>query len=86
MTRMVGEQRTQNGVLKALGYKNFAISSQYLVYAGSASVFGCIIGFFLGTKLLPIVLWEVYHIMYAKTNKSLSGREGSSFLKIPKLN
>ncbi len=64
MTRMVGEQRTQNGVLKALGYKNLAISSQYLVYAGSASVFGCIIGFFLGTKLLPMVLWEVYHIMY----------------------
>lgn len=65
MTRMVGEQRTQNGVLKALGYKNLAISSQYLVYAGSASVFGCVIGFLLGTKFLPMILWEVYHIMYA---------------------
>ena len=64
MTRMVGEQRTQNGVLKALGYKNLAISSQYLIYAGSASVFGCVIGFLLGSKFMPMVLWEVYHIMY----------------------
>ena len=65
MTRMVGEQRTQNGVLKALGYKNIAICSQYLVYAGSASVLGCIIGFLLGSKFMPMVLWEVYHIMYS---------------------
>lgn len=65
ITRMVGEQRTQNGVLKALGYKNTAISSQYLIYAGSASALGGVIGFFLGTKLLPMILWEVYHIMYS---------------------
>ena len=65
MTRMVGEQRTQNGVLKALGYKNLAICSQYLVYAGSASVLGCVIGFLLGSKFMPMVLWEVYHIMYS---------------------
>ena len=65
MTRMVGEQRTQNGVLKALGYKNFAVCSQYLIYAGSASVLGCVIGFLLGSKFMPMVLWEVYHIMYS---------------------
>ena len=64
MTRMVSEQRTQNGVLKALGYSGFAISSQYLIYAGSASVLGCVIGFLLGSKFLPLILWEVYHIMY----------------------
>ena len=64
MTRMVSEQRTQNGVLKALGYSSFAIASQYLIYAGSASIFGCIIGFLIGSKFLPLILWEVYHIMY----------------------
>lgn len=65
MTRMVGEQRTPNGVLKALGYKNIAVCSQYLVYAGSASALGCVIGFLLGSKFMPMVLWEVYHIMYS---------------------
>ncbi|MCQ2506527.1 MAG: ABC transporter permease [Lachnospiraceae bacterium] len=65
MTRMVGEMRTQNGVLKALGYSNFAVASQYLIYAGSASLVGCFVGFVLGSKLMPLALWQVYHIMYA---------------------
>lgn len=65
MTRMVGEGRTQNGTLKALGYGNGAILSQYLIYAGSASLFGCVIGFLLGSRLLPLALWKVYGIMYS---------------------
>ncbi|MCQ2537254.1 MAG: FtsX-like permease family protein [Lachnospiraceae bacterium] len=71
MTRMVGEQRTQNGVLKAMGYSNLAIASQYLIYAGSASLFGCFAGFFAGSKLMPMTLWEVYHIMYSIKRKIL---------------
>ena len=65
MTRMVGEHRTQNGVLKALGYQKTAISAQYLIYAGSASALGAVVGFFLGTKLMPMAMWEIYHIMYS---------------------
>lgn len=65
MTRMVNEQRTQNGILKALGYNNFAVISQYLVYAGSASLIGSIIGFLIGSKFMPMVMWEIYQIMYA---------------------
>ncbi|MBE6754820.1 MAG: FtsX-like permease family protein, partial [Ruminococcaceae bacterium] len=64
MTRMVGEMRTHNGILKALGYSNAAVASQYLVYAGSASVLGGFIGFFLGSKFMPMVMWQVYKIMY----------------------
>ena len=65
MTRMVGEGRTQNGTLKALGYGNGAILSQYLLYAGSASLIGCITGFLLGSRLLPLALWKMYGIMYS---------------------
>lgn len=65
MTRMVDEQRTQNGVLKALGYSGGAIAGQYLFYAGSASALGCIAGFLLGSRFLPMALWRVYRIMYA---------------------
>ncbi len=65
MTRMVDEQRTQNGVLKALGYGSGAIIGQYLFYAGSASALGCVTGFLLGSRFLPMALWQVYQIMYS---------------------
>ncbi len=64
MTRMVDEQRTQIGVLKALGYSNFAISAKYLFYSGSAALIGCAIGFFGGCYLFPKVIWIAYGMMY----------------------
>ena len=64
MTRMVDEQRTQIGVLKALGYTNFAIMSKFMIYSGSASLIGCVVGFVGGSIVFPTVLWSVYDIMY----------------------
>lgn len=64
MNRMVEEQRTQIGVLKALGYGEGAIMGKYMFYAGSGAVSGCILGFFAGTYLFPAVIWTSYHIMY----------------------
>ncbi len=64
MTRMVEEQRTQIGVLKALGYGKGAIFSQYLFYAGSASVLGCAAGALAGSYFLPKMIWQAYNIMY----------------------
>ena len=65
MTRMVDEQRTEDGTLKALGYGDFAIASRYLFYAASASVIGCFAGFFIGSKFMPMAIWKIYRIMYA---------------------
>lgn len=64
MTRMIDEQRTQIGVLKALGYSRESILSKYLIYAGSAAVLGSVIGFFAGSLAFPWVIWETYGIMY----------------------
>lgn len=64
MTRMVDEQRTQIGVLKALGYGNGAVISKYLFYAASASLIGCIIGFFSCCYIFPLVIWNAYGMMY----------------------
>lgn len=64
MNRMVEEQRTQIGVLKALGYGEVAIMGKYLFYSGSAALTGCIIGYLLGIHLFPFVIWEAYGMMY----------------------
>ena len=68
MTRMVDEQRTQAGVLKALGYSNSAILSQYFLYAGIASVLGCVLGIAAGSFFLPKMIWHAYNIMYGFTS------------------
>ena len=65
MTRMVEDERTKIGVLKALGYSSSVIMAKYLFYSGSASLIGCAIGFVAGSKVFPMVLWKVYDIMYS---------------------
>lgn len=63
MTRMIDEERTQIGTLKALGYSNGAIISKYLIYAGSGAVIGCGLGVVVGSIVFPKILWEAYKIM-----------------------
>ena len=65
MNRMVEEQRTQIGILKALGYGNGAIMCKYLFYAGSAAAAGAVLGCIIGTWLFPKVIWMGYSIMYS---------------------
>ena len=64
MTRMVGEERTEIGTLKALGYSAGTIASKYLLYAGSSAFLGCMAGFLLGSALIPWVVWVAYGIIY----------------------
>ena len=63
MTRMVDEERTQIGILKALGYGNSAIINKYLVYTGSAAVVGCGLGVIVGSIVFPMILWAAYGII-----------------------
>ena len=64
MTRMVEEERTQIGVLKALGYTRGAIAFKYLLYAGAASVLGSVFGLLVGFQVFPMVIWNAYRILY----------------------
>ena len=64
MSRMIEEQRTQIGVLKALGYSDASIMGKYLFYSGSAAISGCLFGYFFGTWFFPYVLWIAYSTMY----------------------
>lgn len=64
MTRMVEEERTQIGTLKALGYGKGAIAGKYLMYAFLATMGGSIFGVLIGEKLFPYVIIYSYQIMY----------------------
>ena len=64
MNRMVEEQRTQIGVLKALGYSEHTIMAKYMFYSGSAALTGCVAGFALGTVMFPKVIWYAYGMLY----------------------
>ena len=69
MTRMVDEQRTQIGILKALGYSNAAIVGKYMFYSGSAALLGAVVGYFIGIKVFPMAIWNAYTMMYDFTDK-----------------
>ena len=64
MTRMVEEQRTQIGTLKALGYRSGAIVSKFLVYALVATVTGSLAGLAVGMYLFPTIIYNAYGILY----------------------
>lgn len=68
MTRMVEEERTQLGTLKALGYSNGAIVSKYLIYALSATLIGSIIGLAIGFVVFPVAIFAAWGIMYDLPN------------------
>lgn len=64
MTRMIEEQRTQIGTLKALGYRSGAIVSKFLVYALVATVTGSLAGLAVGMYLFPTIIYNAYGILY----------------------
>lgn len=64
MTRMVEEERTQIGTLKALGYNKGLIMLKYLVYCGLASMLGSAAGLAVGFKLLPALIYNAYGVMF----------------------
>ena len=64
MTRMVEEERTQIGTLKALGYKKSAITAKFVWYALLSTLLGSIVGVVLGESLLPILIIRTYRTVY----------------------
>ncbi len=69
VSRMVEEQRSQLGVLMALGYSKLAVMGKFLVYSGTATVIGSLAGILLGSKVIPLVVWQAYKIMYSFSDR-----------------
>ena len=61
---MVDEERTQIGVMKALGYGKGKIAAQYLIYVAVATITGSLFGLLVGFYVFPTVIWNAYTIMY----------------------
>ncbi len=64
MTRMIADQRTQIGIMKALGYSSGAIMGKYMFYSGSATVLGSIFGIAAGSFAFPAIVWFGYGLIY----------------------
>ena len=76
MTRIINAQRTQIGVLKALGFKNRTIMFHYISYGFWMVLAGGILGFVLGPLTLPPIMFEemadLYSIPYWLTGFDMS--------------
>lgn len=64
MTRMIADQRTQIGIMKALGYSSGVIMGKYMFYSGSATVLGSIFGIAAGSFAFPAIVWFGYGLIY----------------------
>lgn len=72
MSRMVEEERTQMGTMKAIGYSSTAIATKYILYALFASVIGAALGIVIGVYALPYAVFKAYSIMFTMPSLSLS--------------
>ena len=64
ITRMVEEERGLIGTYKALGYRDAAIYSKYLLYALAACLAGGILGDICGFILLPKFVFTIFQMLY----------------------
>ena len=64
MTRMVDEQRTEIGTLKALGYSRLQIAGKYIIYALIASLAGSVVGCLIGMIIFPAVIFKAWNTLY----------------------
>ena len=60
MTRMVDEQRSQIGTMKALGYTTGQIAFKYVFYAAFASLTGSLVGLAVGLFAFPAIIYTAW--------------------------
>lgn len=72
MGRMVDEQRSYIGTVKALGYTKTSIGGKYLLYAALASIIGGIIGVAIGFSFFPSFIFNAFTALYTMPKLVLS--------------
>ena len=64
MTRIIAHQRTQIGILKACGFKNYSITLHYLSYGFWLVLIGSLLGLILGPLSLPQLFYPSMSATY----------------------
>ena len=64
MKRMITEERGEMGTLLSLGFSNKSVIFTYLLYVISATLSGSILGYFIGTLLLPQIVYNCFPIYF----------------------
>ena len=64
MTRIVSNQRTQIGILKAVGFKDIAIIRHYITYGFFPVLFGAILGLITGPMIIPQMFYPTMTVSY----------------------
>jgi putative ABC transport system permease protein len=65
MMRMVEEERTLIGTMKALGYSRLAIMGKYLGYSWLATAAGSALGLAIGFPLVPWLIWKAFGVSFS---------------------
>ena len=72
MTRMIEEQRSYCGTLRALGYSKQDIIMQYIVYAFLATFIACILGILAGNQVFPRIIYFLFtYLMYGMNQSTV---------------
>ena len=80
MTRMVEEQRTTIGGLKAMGFSRGSIAIKYVGYGFLSSVIGAVLGLAVGLTLLPWIICTAWSAMYTIGDIHYSFEAATSWL------
>lgn len=64
MTRMITEERGEMGTLLSLGFSNEEIINSYLIYVLSATSLGAVLGYFIGTIILPQLVFNCFPLNF----------------------
>jgi len=64
MARMITEERGELGTLASLGYGDRRIIFTYLLYVLSASGIGAALGFFIGCRIMPPLIWTNFVFIF----------------------
>lgn len=72
MNRMVEEDRLEIGTLKSLGFSNHTIMRKYLLFSFFATIVGCIVGSLLGLTIIPLLIFNIYGMLFDVPNFKFS--------------
>lgn len=68
MARMIAEERGEVGTLSSLGYHDREIIGTYLLYVLSASGLGTVLGFLIGSRLIPPIIYSTFKVILPPLN------------------